>query len=244
MTEQIETPKTEGKTAAQGATSLWAELGPALSFIIIYAVMNRMPEGEGLFAKDTAIFWATGALMAFTAFVIVTKLSKGQKIPPMLLLTGSVVGVFGALTIALHQQAFAYVKPTIINSLFAIILFGGLAIGRNFWKLMLQHAFNLPDHAWNVLAIRWGLYFIFLALLNEYLWRTYCPLPETPLSLLGLTIAPTEPYSFLGLQFGTKDAESVWAWMKIGNVVITFVFMLINLPYTLKHWIKPEESEA
>jgi intracellular septation protein len=224
-----------GKT--QNATSLWAELGPAVAFILTYTLMGRfLPEGDGAFSKGTAIFWATGALMVSTAFVIITRLSQGKRIPPMLILSGSVVGFFGVLTIALQQAAFAYVKPTLVNMLFATAIFGGLALGRNVWKMMLSHVFDLPDVAWNTLAIRWGCYFIVLALLNEFLWRYFCPVPENALSLLGLVIAPTEPYTFLGIQFGARDEEHVWAWMKLGNIFITMAFMLANLPYTMKYW--------
>ena len=224
-------------------TSLWAELGPAIAFILTYTVMGRFfPEGDGILTKDAAIFWATGALMVCTAAVIVIRLAQGKKIPPMLILTGSVIGVFGVLTIAMQQQAFAYVKPTIINSLFAILIFGGLAAGVNVWKKMFSHVFDLPDHAWKVFSVRWGLYFIFLAVLNEFLWRYFCPVPESPLVLLGLTVAPTEPYSPLGIEFGVRDQENVWAWMKLGNIVVTFIFMLANLPYLMKFMKTDEES--
>ena len=154
MTDTSETVA-DGKT--KSPTNLWAELGPSVAFLLTYTLMGRfLPEGEGAFTSDAAIFWATGALMVSTTAVIVYKLMKREKVPPMLILTGSVVGFFGVLTIALQQEAFAYVKPTIINSLFAIVLLGGLAVGRNFWKLMLEHAFELPDFAWNTLTIRWG----------------------------------------------------------------------------------------
>ena len=240
-TPETQTGESES-TPAKNATSLWAELGPAVAFILTYTLFGRfLPEGEGALSKDMAIFWATGALMVSTAAVIIIRLSQGQKIPPMLIVSGSVVGFFGVLTIALQQEAFAYVKPTIINSLFAIVIFGGLAVGRNFWKMMLSHVFDLPDFAWRTLTIRWGFYFIFMALLNEFLWRYFCPVPESPLSLFGLVIAPAEPYTFLGLEFGARDQEHIWAWMKLGNIVITLAFMLVNLPYTMKHW---QESEA
>lgn len=245
MTISPETPENNSNSPTQNATSLWAELGPAGAFILTYSAMGRfLPDGDGPFTKDAAIFWATGALMVMTAAVIVIRLSQGRKIPPMLLLTGGVVGFFGVLTIALQQQAFAYVKPTIINVLFATVIFGGLLIGRNFWKLMLQHVFHLPDFAWNTLAIRWGIYFIVLAILNEFLWRYFCPVPDTPLALFGLTIAPTEAYTFLGIEFGSRDQESVWAWMKLGNIVITAAFMVANLPYTMKHWDQNKADAA
>lgn len=232
----------ETKTRTEKAGSLWAELGPAIAFILTYSILGRFPEGEGLFTKDTAIYWATGALMAATAAVVVTKLSRREKVPPMLILSASVVGFFGVLTIALQSPTFAYIKPTIINLLFSVVILGGLVAGRNLWKLMLQHVFDLPDFAWDTLAFRWGLFFAFMALLNEFLWRTFCPVPESPMTLLGLTIAPAEPYTVLGWQFGARDQEEVWAWMKIANIFISAAFMLANAPYTFKHWRRDSEE--
>ena len=246
-------PKT-GADQAKNATSLWAELGPAVAFILTYTILGRIFPGcekgveecafTGPFTKDAAIFWATGALMLSTAVVIIQRLSQGKKIPPMLILVGTVVGFFGVLTIALQQQAFAYIKPTLINSLFAMLIFGGLAFGVNVWKKMFSHVFDLPDYAWKVFAIRWGFYFIFLAVLNEFLWRYFCPVPEHPLSLFGLVIAPTEAYTFLGIQFGARDQEDIWAYMKLGNIVITFLFMMANLPYMLKHGHVIEQAKS
>ncbi len=234
-TESRSGEKSNSSKAADKAGSLWGELGPSILFILFYAVIGRFPDDAGLFAGPTAIYWATGALMAGTGAVIIYKLVRGEKLPPMLLISGSVVGFFGALTIALQNATFAYIKPTIVNLLFAVVIFGGLAGGTNLWRLMFKHVFDLPNHAWTQLAIRWGLFFIFLALWNEFLWRMYCPLPENPLTVLGLTIAPAQPYSLLGLEFGTKDAESVWAWWKIGNIAIIAAFGAANVPYTMKH---------
>lgn len=244
MTTPDTTTENKGSSPTKNATSLWAELGPTLAFILTYTLAGRLlPEGEGAFSKDKAVFWATGALMVSMAIVIVTRLSQGKKIPPILILSGSVVGVFGVLTIAMQQAAFAYVKPTIINSLFAILIFGGLAMGVNVWKKFLGHAFHLPDFAWDTLAMRWGGYFIALALLNEFLWRYFCPVPESPLVLFGLTVAPSEPYSLFGIDFGTRDQEGIWAWMKLANIPIFVVFMMINLPYTMKHWNEDEAQK-
>ncbi|MBN05114.1 septation protein IspZ [Ponticaulis sp.] len=232
------------KQQSKSPTSLWAELGPTIAFILTYTLMGRVPDQEGMFSGDKAIFWATGALMLSTAIVIGLKLSRKEKVPPMLILSGSVVGFFGVLTIALQQEAFAYIKPTIINLLFAAVILGGLAAGKNLWKLMLEHAFELPDNAWNTLAFRWGLFFIFLAVLNECIWRYFCPAPETPLTFLGLTLVPSEPYTLFGIELGSRDQEGVWAWMKLVNFPIVIGFMLLNLPYVMKYWSPDKKDEA
>ncbi len=153
-------------------TSIWRELGPVLLFVVVYNVSRRFPDDGSLFSKETAIYWSTGSFMVAILGVISWALFQKEKLSPMLIVSGVIVTVFGGLTIFFQSPEFAYYKPTIINMLFAGLIFGGLAIGKNVWKIAFQHAFNLPDYAWKTFAIRWGLFYIFLAALNEFLWRT------------------------------------------------------------------------
>ncbi|MEO0467799.1 MAG: septation protein IspZ, partial [Pseudomonadota bacterium] len=118
------------------------------------------------------------------------------------------------------------------------------AIGSNIWKVMFEKVFDLPDHAWRTLAIRWGLYFVAMAAWNEYLWRMYIPGFEAPVTMARIPIAPAGAYEFLGMTFGAKDAESVWANWKLGNMVITFIFAAANVPYTMKHLRQQEDDVA
>lgn len=160
------------KGAAARAGGIWTELGPTLSFILIYNVMLRFPE-EGLFSKENALYWATGVLILSTAAVIGMKVIRGQRIPPFLLISSSLVGIFGTMGIVFHSKLFLFLKPTIINLLLASMIFGGLAVGRNIWKMLFHELMDLPDYAWRTLAIRWGLYFVAMAAWNEFLWRTF-----------------------------------------------------------------------
>jgi intracellular septation protein len=111
--------------------------------------------------------------MASVALAIGWTLLKGRKLPPMLIITGTVVMVFGALTIWLQDETFAFIKPTIINILFALVILGSLAIGRNIWKTAFEHAFQMPDHAWKIFALRWAAFYIVLAIVNEVIWRNF-----------------------------------------------------------------------
>jgi intracellular septation protein len=160
-------------SVAQGAGNLWTDLGPVLAFVLTYNVVRRFPEGGGLLAKENAIYWATAVFMGAIAAVIGWSLMKGRRLPPMLIITGVVVFVFGGLTLWLQDPKFAYYKPTIINLLFAAGILGSLAIGRNIWKTAFEHAFNLPDRAWRIFALRWAGFYVFLAALNEVIWRNF-----------------------------------------------------------------------
>ena len=167
-----DTPDTKDKPA-NNASKIWTDLGPVLAFVVSYNVVRRFPEGGGLLSRENAVYWATGIFMAAIAAVFAYTLSRKERLSPLLIVTGVIVMVFGGLTLWLQSPQFAYYKPTIINLLFAGLIFGGLAFGKNVWKIAFEHAFNLPDHVWRVFAIRWGLFYIFLAIMNEVIWRNF-----------------------------------------------------------------------
>jgi intracellular septation protein len=90
----------------------------------------------------------------------------------MPLVSGTFVIVFGGLTLYLQDDLFIKIKPTIVNTLFAAILFGGLAFGRSWLKYLFEDAFNLTEQGWRILTFRWACFFVVLALLNEIVWRS------------------------------------------------------------------------
>ncbi len=174
MTDTSTAPAaSDAKPAATNAGNIWTDIAPVLAFVIVYNVIRRFPEDGGLLSKENAIYWATGIFMAAVAGVIGWTLARGRKLPPMLIITGVVVMVFGGLTLWLQDPKFAYYKPTIINLLFAGVILGSLAIGRNIWKTAFEHAFQLPDFAWKVFALRWAAFYVLLAIINELIWRNF-----------------------------------------------------------------------
>ncbi len=92
---------------------------------------------------------------------------------PVPLMTAVLVVVFGGLTFWLNDPRFIKIKPTIINLLFAGVLFFGLLTGRPLLKLLLGEAFNLTEEGWRRLSFRWALFFLGLAALNELVWRSF-----------------------------------------------------------------------
>src|SRR6201746_407389 len=106
-------------------------------------------------------------IVAMIASYVVTR-----HIPIMAGVTGVIVIVFGTLTLVLHDETFIKVKPTIIYGLFAAVLGGGLLFGRSFIAIMFDQMFNLTPQGWRVLTLRWALFFLAMAVLNEFIWRT------------------------------------------------------------------------
>lgn len=117
---------------------------------------------------------ATIALMVATSISIMVTYAVERTLALAPLITGVVVMVMGGLTVALDDPVFIKIKPTLVNLLFAAILLGG-AYGykRGMLKYVLDVAFSLTDEGWLVLSRRWGFFFIFLAGLNEVIWRHF-----------------------------------------------------------------------
>jgi len=231
-------------TAADKANQLWADFVPVIGFVLVYNVFRRVELFGGLINKDTAIFWATGVLLALMLGFLARQLIRREPVSQMMIFSSSIVAGFGLIGILLQEKAFIYVKPTIQQLFMAGIIFIPLMFGRNVWQSLFSKVFNLPDFAWRTLAIRWGFFFIAMAIWNEYLWRTYAPGFDVPLVMAGIPVAPAGTYEFLGLTFGAKDAEDVWANWKLGNMLIVLIFGAANTPYTLKHLREPKPAEA
>jgi intracellular septation protein len=136
-------------------------------------------------------YWATGAVMVATLIALLVSWVQTRKLAIMPLITAGFVFVFGGLTFWFHEQEFIQVKVTMINLLFGTALLVGVAFGRSYMKLLMESAMKLPDQAWKVLSIRWGVFFLGMALLNEVLrhmlswdqWVTF-----KAFGLIGLTL--------------------------------------------------------
>jgi len=150
-----------GSDAAQTrpGLKLLIELGPLLAFFLTY--------------MRGGIYWATGVLMVATIAALVASWHVFRRVLPVPVATAVLVVLFGGLTFLLDDPSFIKVKPTIINLLFAGVLMAGLVMHRPLLKLLLGEAFNLTDEGWRKLTIRWMLFFLALAALNELVWRNF-----------------------------------------------------------------------
>jgi intracellular septation protein len=96
-----------------------------------------------------------------------------RTLPIMPMVSGVVVFIFGALTLYLQDDIFIKMKPTIVNTLFGVVLLGGLLFGRSLLGYVFDSAFRMDAEGWRKLTLRWGLFFLLLAVLNEVIWRSF-----------------------------------------------------------------------
>ncbi len=116
---------------------------------------------------------ATINLMIATFVALIISYFLTKKIAKMALFSGMILGIFGGLTIILKDDIFIKMKPTIINLLFATILLFGYFNKKPWLSKVLGGQMKLSDQAWLVLSLRWACFFIFLAILNEVIWRNF-----------------------------------------------------------------------
>lgn len=136
-----------------------SDFGPLLIFFIFY--------------KKYGMIEAILPLIIATVISIIIMYCFEKKISPMPIIGAVLVSVFGGLTIYFDNKVFFYMKPTIINILFALVLmYGKFFLKKSLLQLLLENSIKLKDEGWKILTDRWIYFFIFLAFLNEMVWRT------------------------------------------------------------------------
>ena len=155
--------KTEVKQVKESEQSvvgkLLIELGPLLVFFGVNA--------------------AYGIFVGTAAFMVATVISLGlawwlyRKVPVMPVVSAGLVLAFGGLTLYLQDDIFIKLKPTIVYTMFAMLLIGGLFAQKPVLALLFGAVFNLTPEGWHKLTIRWAIFFVAMALLNEFVWRNF-----------------------------------------------------------------------
>ena len=172
-----------------------ADFGPLLIFFTIY------------YKSGNNLSVAIPPLIISTIIAVATIYLLEKKIPYIPLVGGIVISLFGGLTLYFNNPVFLYMKPTIVNIIFAITLIVGKTFfNKNFLEFFFKTAFQLDELGWNKLNNRWAYFFIFLAILNELVWRTQSEV--------------------------TWVNFKVW-----GILPLTFIFTFLQLPMINKHKI-------
>jgi len=138
---------------------LLIEAGPLAVFFITNAKAGIM--------TGTAVF------MAATVVSLLFSWRLERRVPVMPLVGCAFVMIFGGLTLWLNDDVFIKLKPTLVNLLFATALFAAHVFRRNLLTHILGAVIDLDDDGWRTLALRWAFFFLFLAGLNEFVWRSF-----------------------------------------------------------------------
>ena len=200
------------KTAHGGTLSLALDFGPLLVFFLTYKGAGWLWGGAN---PITAMSVGTAAFMAAIVIAVIVSKVKLGRVSPMLWLSALLILFFGGLTIYFHDQSFIQVKPTIIYSFFALMLFAGLLRGKPLLRVLLQAAYDgLSHEGWMKLSRNWALFFVAMAVANEVMRRS--------------------------MSFDAWLAVKVW-----GVTIVSVVFAAANLPMLMRHGLTlGEEPKA
>lgn len=210
----------ETKKAGSSWLSVLIDYGPLAVFLLVYRQMS--PEESSAGGEIIAILYGTGAFMAAAVIALIASRALLGKISPMLWFSTALIVGFGGLTILFGDPTFVQLKPTIIYSVMGVALLVGFFMGRPLLKILLEAAFEgLSEDGWLKLSRNWGVFFLFLAVLNEVLRALY-----------------NEP----------NGNFETWLWAKFWVFMpLSFLFTFTNIPMLLKHGLdvgQEEESDA
>ena len=143
-----------------------------LSIPAVHGLLERATGPEALAGQSGPLFVATACFMVAIAVSLSVSWQLTRHLPRMAVVTGIVVAIFGGLTLWLQDETFIKMKPTIVNSVFAVILGFGVVKGRSYLKYLMGSTLPLDDAGWMIFTRRWVMFFICMAALNELIWRT------------------------------------------------------------------------
>ncbi len=165
--------ETDSTTAAKpkpktGWLNILVDYGPLLVFLGVYKFYQ--PPETSTFGEIAAVIYGTIAFMVAAVTALVFSKFKFGHVSPMLILSTALIVGFGGLTIWLQDERFIQIKPTAIYLLFGVLLIGGWMRGKALLQILLEAAFEgLDREGWLKLSRNWGLFFFFMAALNEVL---------------------------------------------------------------------------
>lgn len=153
---------TEAAAAAPQKLNPWVKIGLEIGPLVLFFVGNSYG----------GIYFATGLFMVATAVALAAMWLLARRIAVMPLVSALVVTVFGGLTLWLQDDHFIKLKPTLLNAIFGLALLGGLAFKKPLLPYVFDGMVNLTDEGWHKLTVRWGVFFLVMAAVNEVVWRS------------------------------------------------------------------------
>ncbi len=227
-----------------GGAKAAVDFGPLAVFMIgfffgakLVSLAGAVSGHQWCLRSGAEMYLAVGLFMPAFAVAFAYSWWKERRAAPMMVLSAVIIGVLGTLTLVLQNKTFFYMKPTLIYLLFAALLAGGLATGRNFLKTLFDGALHMDDAPWRTLTKRYAIFFVALAAANEIAWRWLtrdCAAIIEPAAASGA-------WSWLLAQCGaakgaTCGGEAAWVNIKVfGFTAVNILFAAAHAPFFAKH---------
>jgi len=189
------------------------EMGPLLLFFVVnfrpqlfLPLVAPLLPATIIESDHVGIFVATPVFMVAAVISLVVSYSLTRHLPVMAMVSIVLVLAFGGLTLYLQNATFIKMKPTVIYLLFASALFYGLIFNKPLLTIVFDAAFHLTDEGWRKLTLRWALFFLAMAVLNEIVWRTQTDIFWSGFKLFG---AMPLTFVFAALQYPLMQRYAV-----------------------------------
>ena len=180
------------------------EIGPVIVYFVTY---QSYKDAEIVLGGEAygGIVIATAVFVPLMLLALGVSWALTRSLPRMAVFTAIVVVIFGGLTVWLNDDTFTKMRPTVVYSIFAVILGWGLFVqGRSYLKYLMGAVMPLTDEGWMIFTRNWVIFFVFMALFNEFVWR-----------VLG-------------------EEAWVWL-DTFGQLILTFIFLATQWPVLQKH---------
>ena len=187
------------------------DFGALVAFMAAYFITRDMIKATWVLVIASAIALAVGFVLE-------------RRLAPMPLITGGFALIFGALTILTDDDLFVKLKLTVQNGLLAAVLLGSIPLKKSPFKALLGSAIKVTDAAWRTLTLRYGLYFLAVAIANEVF--------RSPAAVTAIWSA---------LNLGAPDPNGVWTAFRGVLWIAASIFGLCQVPLIMKNMIKDEE---
>lgn len=161
-----DTPPEIPAPAEAKPNSMLVDLGPVIAYVLAFNIARRFTDAT------TALYIGAVVISIAIAVAVIYSKKKFGRVSVLLWVSAILIIGSAAITLIFQDERIFKIKPTAINLLYGAMILGSLALGKNVFKMLMGEVYSLPDDAWKTLAFRWGVFFIFLAGLNEYIWRT------------------------------------------------------------------------
>ncbi len=172
---------------AEQTINILSEFGPLATMFIVNAIFD--------------INTGTWALILSTMLAIAVMFYMFGRPPVFPLIASTVTIVFGALTIITGDPMWVQIKVTIFNAMFALFLFIGLWLDRNFFEYIFGKTFHYTKQGWNIFTRSFAWFFVMTAVLNE---------------VVRLTFHDTQIYNVFGHEM---SGVNIWIAFKIAIIM-------------------------
>ncbi len=140
----------------------------------IKLTLEFMPLGLFFLASTEYGFWErTAVLVVATVISLALTWWLFEQLALMAIITAVTSVGAGAGTLIFDDPHYVQMKPTIVGGIFAFILLAALINGKPLFKQLLGQNLKLTEQGWYILTWLWFAYFVFITILNEYIWRNY-----------------------------------------------------------------------